>query len=77
MFYSFFVILQMKENVAPSRELNKFFLKHFGMKQIRVCWAIHSTFSYCVTFEHATGWQISYSGDTRFNQYFVDMGMYF
>lgn len=64
----------MSDNLGSIRELNQFLLKHFGMKQTKVCWAIHSIFSYCVSFEHAAGWQISYSGDTRYNPYFVEMG---
>ncbi|XP_034243545.1 zinc phosphodiesterase ELAC protein 2-like [Thrips palmi] len=64
----------MSDNIVHRRELNQFFKNHYGMINTKVCWAIHSTYSYCVSFEHSAGWQISYSGDTRYNHYFVEMG---
>ncbi|KAE8745397.1 hypothetical protein FOCC_FOCC007945 [Frankliniella occidentalis] len=55
-------------------EFNSLFRKHLGMKKVLVCYAKHSAFSYCICFEHSSGWKISYSGDTQMNRNFVDIG---
>lgn len=73
---SHLIELQSKSD-QKSDQWNSVFQKAIGLKQIKVCWAIHSAYSYCTTLEHESGWKISYSGDTEYSLPFIQMGNFF
>ncbi|KAK3930312.1 Ribonuclease Z, mitochondrial [Frankliniella fusca] len=72
------ILISLADLVArkgnTGKEINSLFRRHLGMKQITSCIARHSAFSYCVTFQHNSGWKISYSGDTGFCRDFAQIG---
>ena len=50
-------------------------LETLGLESIATCKAIHCPHAFCVSFTTKAGFKIAYSGDTRPNPAFRDLGM--
>jgi len=62
-----------KKQKVDKSVLNEF-LDYAGLSDIETCKAIHCAYSFCISLKSKDGYKISYSGDTRPNHYFVNMG---